>query len=312
MALRVPKNLLLVLLGISIGASYTVCFYYLNSGAAEEILIHPSLQSRLKRNHDQKWRRLDRQLQRKISRISKDGMHAVSVHLHDLRTGNEFRLNDEAPVSGGSLLKLPLIMGQLKHAEVNKDYFAHRVSISQEKYDELYSIQTLTNDRKLVSGGSYTVGELVTRTIIDSDNVAAVHLEGLLNNEPLKSVASDARMNLEDGKLTMKAYSGILKSLYHSTYLSPESSQSALSLLTHSDFSEGLRAGVPEEITVAHKFGEKLSASGDQIFFNHCGIIYLPRHPYVLCVSTLGKDYTRQIASVKKISAVVFNSISEI
>ena len=91
--------------------------------------------------------------------------------------------------------------------------------------------------------------------------------------------------------------------------MSPARSEEALDLLTKSEFKDGLVAGVPPGVTVAHKFGER-GAEGERMRQLHdCGIVYCPRSPYVLCVMTRGEDFQQLIGTTEDISRLVYGEI---
>ena len=78
-------------------------------------------------------------------------------------------------------------------------------------------------------------------------------------------------------------------------------------MLASADFKRGLVAGVPEDIKVAHKFGERETSEGKQL--HDCGIVYYPNRPYLLCVMTEGADLENLISVVGGVSRLVFDEI---
>jgi beta-lactamase class A len=113
----------------------------------------------------------------------------------------------------------------------------------------------------------------------------------------------------DDSTVTVRGYSGFFRILFNASYLNKDDSEYILSLLAQSDFTDGLVAGVPSGVPVAHKFGEReLSDSSlDQI--HDCGIVYYPGHPYLLCVMTEGHNTAKQISAIKQISAAVYHEV---
>jgi hypothetical protein len=58
-------------------------------------------------------------------------------------------------------------------------------------------------------------------------------------------------------------------------------------------YNDGLKAGIPANIELAHKFGERgiIGMNGrEQKQLHDCGIIYYPKHPYILCIMTRGYE----------------------
>jgi beta-lactamase class A len=100
-----------------------------------------------------------------------------------------------------------------------------------------------------------------------------------------------------------KEYSNIFRTFYLSTYLTREHSQYLLSLLSNTQFNDQLVAGVPEGITVSHKIGVRSEGDAVEKEFHDCGIIYVPKTPYMLCVMVEGvaqQDATAVIAEISE------------
>jgi beta-lactamase class A len=113
--------------------------------------------------------------------------------------------------------------------------------------------------------------------------------------------------------MTVKEYAYLFRLLYNSTYLNREYSEEAIHLLTKTDFNAGLRAGVPDGVELAHKFGERSILAGDKSVtereLHDCGIVYYPKHPYLICVMTKGTDFDALSATIKSISSVVYKNM---
>ena len=85
--------------------------------------------------------------------------------------------------------------------------------------------------------------------------------------------------------------------------------------LVNVDFRDGLVAGVPGNIEVAHKFGER-EVDSQQTQLHDCGIVYYPKRPYLLCVMTRGQhtddgavDEQKLQAIIKEVSTIVYNYV---
>lgn len=103
----------------------------------------------------------------------------------------------------------------------------------------------------------------------------------------------------------------IFVALYNANYLSEEASQYALELLSHTAYGDGIAAGVPNDIRVAHKFGVRFAAGqkGARDELHDCGIVYHPSSPYVLCVLTAGADEEVAGAAIRDLSAAVYAGV---
>ncbi len=85
-------------------------------------------------------------------------------------------------------------------------------------------------------------------------------------------------------------------------------SAKALTYLVNSEFKEGIAGGVPSEIKVAHKFGER-TLSADLKHLHDCGIVYYPDNPYILCVMTRGNNYQELSNIIKTISKMTYDEV---
>jgi beta-lactamase class A len=89
-------------------------------------------------------------------------------------------------------------------------------------------------------------------------------------------------------------------------------SEKALSILSLSQYFQGLVAGVPNNIKIAHKFGERKFNNTGETQLHDCGIIYAPKTPYLLCVMTKTNNNIDSASNViKKISQTVYQKITQ-
>jgi len=107
-----------------------------------------------------------------------------------------------------------------------------------------------------------------------------------------------------------------LRVLYNASYLTNEYSEKMMELLTQSEFKDGLAAGVPDNLKIAHKFGiSTVFTSSEEISsreLHDCGIIYHPDHPYILCVMTKGHSKLSDSEGIiKKISQNVYEAVEQ-
>lgn len=133
-------------------------------------------------------------------------------------------------------------------------------------------------------------------------------------NAALKTVVREMNISISSKifpyrEMTIKEYAGFFQILYNATYLNRTSSNIALEMLSRTTQHNALRAGVPQDIVVSHKFGEFVSLDQKDFIYNDCGIIYYTKNPYLLCISTVGKSFPVQIESIKNISSFVFDEV---
>ena len=162
----------------------------------------------------------------------------------------------------------------------------------------------------------YTVDELIRRMIVYSDNMAYNLLNDNVNGSVVMSVYNDlgvdissAQANPNGNIISVTGYSSFFRILYNSSYLNRDMSEKALKYLSQSVFTQGLVAGVPNDIVVSHKFGERQYLDTGEKQLHDCGIIYDPDTPYLLCVMTRGNNFSNLISTIKNISNMVYISL---
>jgi beta-lactamase class A len=160
----------------------------------------------------------------------------------------------------------------------------------------------------------YTIEDLIYRMIVYSDNNAFTFLTKIVDPGQLDRVYSNLRLLnprvvTDDAFLSVQTYESFFRILYNASYLNRDSSQWALDVLSKSEFRAGLVAGVPPEIKISHKFGEKSDAGEGVVQLHDCGIVYYPRHPYLLCVMSKGPDFQVLDDVIANISQTVFTEV---
>ena len=105
-------------------------------------------------------------------------------------------------------------------------------------------------------------------------------------------------------RMTVRDYSVFMKALYNSSYLSPLRSEYALELMTRSDFKQGLEAGIPAGIDIAHKFGEAGDPTEKQL--HETGLVYMEGYPYLITVMTRGQQVDSLAGAIASISRLVY------
>lgn len=234
-----------------------------------------------------------------IGKVLKDqNASDVSVYFRLMNSGRWTGVNEEKIYKPASLLKVLVMTGYLKAIESNPMLFEERITDS---------------------GTTYTIGELINEMIKKSSNQALNLLLDAAKPEvahAIDGIRSDLNipigleLNSSQDFLSPKTYSMIFRVLYGATYLDKEMSEKAFSILSQTEFKDGLVLKLPANIMVAHKFGA--ASSGDVIKELHdCGIIYFPKHPYLLCVMTKGNQYEKLAQVIAEISASVYQSVEE-
>lgn len=236
----------------------------------------------------------------------------VSVYYRDLHDGPWFGINEDREFDPASLMKVPFMIAWLKRAEKNPQVLNER--LSYEYTDDMRTMQDTKPGRSVEPGRSYTVEELLRLMMNYSDNNATRMLYSKLKPEELQDILDgmDVVNKVRDGanSVTAHGYSGLFRILYNAAYLNREMSERALQLLSLQDHPQGMAAGVPKGTVVAAKFGERTSGAGGKDHQLHeFGIVYHPKHTYILGVMTSGSDPEALAGVIRQVSQIVYTYV---
>lgn len=242
----------------------------------------------------------------------------ASIYFRDPSHGQSFSINNENTYSPASLLKVPLMMAILKQAETDPTILNKNILYRKDPINvtPLIEVPMLTDDTK------YSIDELIKGMIIDSDNDA----KDLLRIEVNKKILAETYTELgiqtpydaqaEDAssayQISAKTYGLFFRVLYNATFLDRDMSEKALQILTDTKFTKGIRAGIPSDTEIAHKYGVRVSQEEREqmIELSDCGIIYNTSRPYILCIMTKGKNVHELSAYITSIAATLDASMS--
>ena len=234
----------------------------------------------------------------------------MSVFVRDLNTSRFAGYNETDSYSLASLLKVPLMIGGFKLAEVEPKVLNQKIKYTGSP--DLYGEQIIAPENKLVAGESYYVSDLIERAVKYSDNTAAQLLYEYYPDEfmdrIMQAIGLDMPKNGEtENPVTARSFSGVFRTLYNASYLTKEYSDKSLEILTKTQFTEGALRDLPKNIVAAHKFAERTFANTGVKQFHECGIVYEGKNPYTFCIMTEGLDYN----SLKDIIAETSYAIYE-
>jgi len=255
-------------------------------------------------------------LQEYILEKQKNGeVSHVSVYFRDLVQGPTFGIEEDVDFAPASLLKLPMLITYLSLSETDKSILQKKTKFIGVRNTASPQIKP---EEEIEINKLYTVQELLQRMIIHSDNLAYGLLDKFLTrlypDEKIyiKTMQELGLINPEDpteSTFTVRTYSSLFRQLYNGSYLSFENSDKALDLLAQTKYNKGLPEGIPQNIQVAHKFGEREILEVNEKQFHDCGIIYYPGNPYLLCVMTRGRDMEALVKTISEISELVYKEI---
>jgi len=258
-----------------------------------------------------------------ISEQKKNGLaDRISAYYRNLNNGHWTGIDENDRFVSASLIKVPLLIAYMKKAQTDPAILDQTYAYGNADEDIQQEVQKPPTP--FIQGKKYSVNELLFRMIAYSGNNSHIVLAQAIDQNFLKEVYNDLGLSYSDFELSgsaensisPKTFSTFFRILYNASYLNYEYSKKALGLMVNSIFKDGLVAGVPANIRVAHKFGERTvhdNATGKVYFreLHDCGIIYNAANPYLLCVMTQGDNFTDLKSVIKNISGLVYDNLSQ-
>lgn len=248
--------------------------------------------------------------------ISTNKISFGAVYYRDLNNGPWFGINSNEKFSPASLIKVPVMMTYFRLADNDPTILTKEVVVDKD-YD-YKSIQNVQPSVPLVKGNKYTIMDLINHMIIYSDNYAYdLLVQNVDSNEIFKTFDDlglpirNANANDPDGDIiTVKDYASFFRVLFNSSYLDKKYSELALATMTKTEYHDGIVNGLPGNVEVAHKFGERSYDATGEIQLHDCGIVYNSKKPYLICVMTRGSNIKNLSSTISDISAEIYHEVT--
>lgn len=247
---------------------------------------------------------------------AKGELYDHSFYFRDMSTGLWFGDKEASSFFPASLFKLPIAIAIYKQVEEVPNFLTSEILYTQE-IASANDIKQLNAESNLVVGRSYTVESLTAKMLMDSDNGAKNLLLSVLDKKYLTQLFALTSLvdptSSQTYEVSSRKYSLFLRVLYGSSYLNEEHSELLLSMLSKSTFKDGLVAGLPQYVPVAHKFGTyefPESINGKEILtmqLHDCGVIYHTDRPYIICLMTKGRDAASLFKVISHVSKMVYD-----
>jgi beta-lactamase class A len=250
-------------------------------------------------------------------KISRNELRTASVYFRDLSNGNWFGIGEKEKFSPKSLLKLPLMMAYFKWAETNPLVLRKRLTY---KAPQRSSGQEHAKSGKgLEPGNRYTVNDLIFRMITEDDNDAYSLLFANIPPSRIDMVFKDLNVEYDphndDDSLSLRAFASFYRVLFNASYLNEEMSEKALRYLVKSSLKHGMASGIPLNIDIASKFGErtvKIVENGKETELQQMhefAIIYHPTRPFLIGIMVRGDDLNSLTKTIRDVTSLVYEEV---
>lgn len=242
-------------------------------------------------------------------------LDSISLYFRDLNDGPWVGIGENEVFSPASLLKVPILIELLHESESNPALLDKIIDISPSDINQNIS-QNIKPENPLKVGVKYSLLEVARSMIEESDNTAVIAILQNINRKAVGDVFKAVGVPFEDTtkevNVKVKDYAGFFRILFNSSYLDRDMSEKALEILSKSEYNDGIVAGVPKDIIVSHKFGERnIDGEKDTNQLHDCGIVYYPNEPYIICIMTKGNNFKSQGESIQELSSYIYNKVDK-
>lgn len=233
-----------------------------------------------------------------------------SVYLRELNQGEWMAIEEKENYLPGSLMKVPELLTFMRMKDKIPGLLDKKVYYDKPR---IYSKQVHYTSHSIEPGNSYSVRELLRYMIVYSDNNATILLNEMMDIPTFQKVFTDLGISkpdihARDIPINAVDFSKFMRAIYNASYLNMDDSEFCAELLAASEFSNGMRGGVPSTIRIAHKFGE--AGDSQAAHFSESGIIYLNGGAYLLTIMTKGKDLSRLPEVVRNVTRKVYDNLA--
>lgn len=264
---------------------------------------------------------LESDIRKVIERMKKEGrIRRAAVFVRALDDGPTLAIDEYSMFTPASLIKLPVVLTFFRMEEDQPGLLQEELLYEPSTVTHFTALkQVERSGAQLHQGQRYSIQALMRSTLVHSDNLAYYLLLEYLNHTAPSGRAWFTRTFQELGvvdpgsvsaeTMSARGYARVLRMLYDASYLDVRESELVLSWLAESQYDRGLAAGVPAKVTVGNKFGERVLADGSKQLHD-CGIVFLPGHPYSMCVMTDGDDFEELRTVIRQISTMTYDELS--
>jgi len=254
------------------------------------------------------------------NKIDDDEASTVSVYFRDLDNGNWFGIREDEKFSPEVQLKVPVLIAYFKWSESNP--LVLRKKIFYRGVGGSFEPRYLRSPKPLEVGKEYTVNELLFRMMAYGDNSAYALLLANLPPAHLHKIARDLYVKYDPEKkedsLTLSDYASYFRILFNASYLNEEMSEKALRYLARTVFRDGMAAGIPPDVILASKAGERIIVTPDAagapkevLQLHEFGIIYHSERPFLLGITARGNDFQSLARTIRDITRLVYAEVDQ-
>lgn len=263
--------------------------------------------------------------ERRIDEIlERSSVDRIGIAYYDLDGGTTWFLNENEIFHAASTMKVPVMIGLFRAIDAGELSLGRPVPVVNE-FESIYDGSTFSLERDRDSdpelydrvGETLPLENLIERMIVRSSNLATnivIELVGAARIMEVMEELGATDMNVLRGVEDMKAFDHgmnntatahdlmvVLREIARRASAGDPAARSMIDILAHQEFNEGIPAGLPDGIRVAHKTGSITE------IYHDAAIVYPPDGgPYVLVVLTGGTSDDDASETVAAISELIW------
>lgn len=225
-----------------------------------------------------------------------------SIYYKDLKTGEEFGLQENSVLTAASLNKL-VIVGYLYNLASKKEINLEDKIVIQEQDIQDYGTGSLRYQKP---GEPYTLKYLAQLAFKQSDNTAAHVLTIRLGEENVQEYARQLGMKATDmveNETSPADIGRFLELLYMGKITTPALTQEMMDFMRDTDFEDRIPRFLPKEAVVYHKIGDAVTLVHDGALIDN------GKSPFILVIMSHNlKDEEKAKESIGKIAQFIYSS----
>lgn len=226
-----------------------------------------------------------------------DASGVYGLYVIDLFSGTSFGISENEPFQAASLIKLPVIAAMYDQAEKHKiDLDENHILTDAEKIGGSGTLYSKP------AGTTITYRELLNLMGKQSDNTAFNIVRNYLGDDFVQAYTKEIGMrdtDLETNMTTPRDIGLYFQKLWEGRLINDEDKQAILDSLTDTAYENWLRAGFPDDVVVAHKYGREVHVVND------AGIV-LTSKPYVVVIMSKGVVETEADELFPKLAKIIY------
>lgn len=241
---------------------------------------------------------------------AKGNVSSASVYVKNFSNDDWAMYGKNELYHPGSLFKVITMIAFFRMAETNPNLLQKEIEYPANATPA--PAQTF-DSKRITPGTKYMIKDLIYNMIVYNDNDATMllhkHIDNTVFTKTFQDLGLKKPLSVPDTsyQLNVREYSRFVSVLYEGSYLTIPASEAAISLLCESDFVHGIKKQLPQELTVAHKFGE--AKTGDMMELHETAVVYLNEDPYLITIMTKGRSSQQLAAVMSDLSKLVYDEM---